>query len=465
MNIRLEEFKKSMSGKRVAVLGIGVSNTPLMKYLSKLGCIITAFDKADAGCLSEYTHKLKDCKIEYSLGEEYLNKLSGFDIIFKTPVIRHDIPELISESKRGALITSEMDVFLDLCPAQTFCVTGSDGKTTTATLIHMMLKQEGYRCWLGGNIGTPLLDKIDSIAQTDKVVLELSSFQLMTMKHSTDIAVITNITPNHLDIHTSMREYIDAKKNIFKYQRQDSALVLNRDDLISGDFGIEAKGAVKYFSKNKIDGIGAYLNDEIVLYKDKKGIKQILDIKSVRLPGMHNIENYMAATAAVADHASVESIRRVAYSFKGVEHRLETVRELNGIRFINDSIASSPNRTIAGLNSFPHKVILIAGGKDKKLDYSIIGPAIRAKVKYMALVGQTSDTIEKAYLSEMKLHPDEAPIEVDKFNTLEKAVESAYKNARHGDTVLFSPASTSFDMFKNFEKRGERFKEIVNSLK
>lgn len=465
MNNRLEAFKDSLAGKRVAVLGIGISNTPLIKYLSKFECSITAFDKADPCNLSEHIEKLKNCKIEYSLGESYLDNLKGFDIIFKTPVIRHDIPELIFEKNRGALITSEIDVLVDLCPALIYGVTGSDGKTTTTTLIYLMLKQAGFNCWLGGNIGIPLLDKIDQIAETDKVVLELSSFQLMSMKHSPDIAVITNITPNHLDIHLSLQEYIDAKKNIFKYQDIGSTLVLNRDDRISGCFGVESPGKVKYFSKSEASDIGAYLYGEEVLYNDGKSVRQILDVNTIRIPGIHNIENYMAAIAATADHVSAANIRKVASSFKGVEHRLETVRELNGVTFINDSIASSPNRTIAGLNSFKQKVILIAGGKDKNLDYSVIGTAIRSKVKYLVLAGETSETIEKAYLKEMEKHTGESNIEIIRFITLEKAVEAAYKNASTGDIVLFSPASTSFDMFKNFEKRGEKFKEIVNNLK
>lgn len=464
MNIKLNEFKENIKGKRVAVLGIGISHIPLIKYLSRHGVDITAFDKSDENKLKDVIKEFKDINIKYSLGVDYLKNLKGFDLIFKTPGMRFDVPELEAAREQGAQVTSEMEVFLKVCPAPIFAVTGSDGKTTTTTLIYNMLIEQGYNCWLGGNIGTPLLNRIDEIKETDKVVLELSSFQLHTMTQSPKVAVVTNLAPNHLDMHKSMEEYVEAKKNIYLHQSAKDKLILNFDNDITRDFHKEAKGKVVYFSRvNEIDS-GAKMNGEMLVYSDGKGDRDIVNAGDIVIPGVHNIENYLAAIAAVIDYVEIDTIRRVATNFKGVEHRIELVRELKGVKFYNDSIASSPSRTIAGLNSFKQKVILIAGGYDKKIPYDVMGEVLVNKLKGLVLIGQTAPKIEQALMDEMRKTGYGKDIVIIRCDTLKEAVERAYECAKSGDIITMSPASASFDMFKNFEERGKQFKDIVNSL-
>ncbi|HHW32427.1 MAG TPA: UDP-N-acetylmuramoyl-L-alanine--D-glutamate ligase [Clostridiaceae bacterium] len=465
MNNKLAEFKNQIKDKKVAILGIGISNTPLAKYLNSIGVKdITVFDRADRNKLEPTLKNLEGLNIRYSLGENYLDQLKGFDIIFKTPVVRFDIPELVRERERGAVITSEMEVFLELCPAQVFGVTGSDGKTTTTTLIYNILKQKGYNCWLGGNIGTPLLDKIDEIRETDKVVLELSSFQLHTMKSSPDVSVVTNVSPNHLDVHKSMEEYTDAKKNIFRYQTSADRLVVNYDNEITRKFADDAKGKTVFFSSSNTLKEGAFLKDGYIVYRDSDSEKYIVDIESILLPGMHNVENYLAATAAVIDYVEPGDIEKVAKTFKGVEHRMELVREVGGVKFYNDSIGSSPSRTIAGLKAFKQKVILIAGGYDKNISYEDMGTIIVDKVKKLILLGPTAPKIAAALENEIKRTGKGSDIPVIFCKTYEEAVENSYRDTVKGDIVVLSPASASFDMFKNFEERGNKFKELVNML-
>lgn len=472
MNTKLENFKREIRNKRVAVLGMGISNTPLIRYLVNLGVDITAFDKAKEDQLQDTLKKLNGLNIKLCLGDDYLKELNGFDIIFKTPVVRFDTPELLLEKERGAEITSEMEVFLDLCPAEVFGVTGSDGKTTTTTLIYNMLKEEGYNCWLGGNIGIPLLEHIDEIKEEDKVVLELSSFQLHTMRNSPDIAVVTNLSPNHLDVHKSYEEYIDAKRNIFRYQTSKGRLVLNYDNEVTRGFSGEAKSNVVYFSRlNKLDK-GAFLERDVLVYRirsnhffeNEDNTINIVSSDDILIPGNHNVENYLAAIAATYDYVQIENIKKVAMTFKGVDHRIELVRELNGIKFYNSSIDTSPNRTAAALRTFKQKVILIAGGKDKGIPYDSIGEVIVEKVKALVLIGANIDKIEKAFIDEVERTGNGREIPVYRCKTYEEAVNTARFAASEGDIVILSPASTSFDMFKNFEERGNRFKEIVNKL-
>lgn len=465
MNIKLEEYKKKIKNKKVAVLGMGVSNTPLIKYLAGLNVDVTAFDKADAEKLQPVLEELKGLNVKYSLGPKYLENLKGFDIIFKTPVVRFDIPELVRAREEGAEVTSEMEVFVELCPAQIFAVTGSDGKTTTTTLIYEMLKREGYKCWLGGNIGYPLLSRIDEINETDKVVLELSSFQLHTMTTSPDIAVITNVSPNHLDVHKSMEEYVDAKKNIFRFQTEKNKLILNYNNDITRSMADEAKSKVVFFSRlNELDE-GSFLKNDTLVYKERNEVKSLVKASDIFIRGAHNVENYLAASAAVIDYVKPETIHDVAVEFKGVPHRMEFVREVNGVSFYNDAIGTSPARTIAGLKSFDEKVILIAGGYDKKISYDEMGEVLAEKVKTLVLTGPTAAKISEALDKEIRRTGNDVEVDVIMCTTFEEAVEKAYKSAKPGDKVVLSPASASFDMFKNFEEKGNRFKQLVNEIK
>ena len=359
MNRKLDYFKTYMLGRKVAVLGVGVSNRPLIRYIHRLGAVITAFDMA--GPSDEVLRRTMDdfqaegIGISWSLGKDYLKNLKGFDMVFRTPKVRFDIPELLAERERGAVITSEMEVFLELCPAKTFGVTGSDGKTTTTTLISLFLKEEGYRVWLGGNIGTPLLDRIDEVEDADMVVLELSSFQLHTMRRSTDVAVVTNISPNHLDVHKDYQEYIDAKKNLMLYQSFMGRLVLNASNYESKSLSPEARGRVVFFSRgDEGPNPGAFLKDGVLTYQEPaKGISvPVVPAAEIVIPGRHNQENYLAAVAATFEYVSPASMARVARTFRGVEHRMELVRELDGVRYFNSSIDTSPTRTKAAKDNF-----------------------------------------------------------------------------------------------------------------
>lgn len=464
-NKNLEEFKTYVKGKYVAIMGMGVSNTPLIKYLMDLDANITVFDKKseeelDKSLIEEYAIQ----GVKFSLGENYLKNLVGYDIIFRSPSMRPDIPELEKELDRGAILTSEIEMLIDLCPGKIIGITGSDGKTTTTTLIYKMLEAAGYHCYLGGNIGIPLFAKIDEMRSEDIIVLELSSFQLMTLKKSPQIAVVTNVSPNHLDIHKSYEEYIEAKKNIFKYQDKDGIVVLNYDNDITRDFSLEAKGEVRYFSTRvKLDD-GVILDNNMIKISEDKIRKQIINVDDILLLGAHNIENACTAIAAVKDLVKPEDIVSVLTTFKGVEHRNEFVRLLNGVKWYNDSIGSSPTRTIAGLVSFKNKVILIAGGYDKHLDYTDMGRYIVDHVKTLVLLGQTKEKIKTATLQEIERRGGNIDLPIIECTSLEEAVNKAYEVASEGDTVFFSPASASFDMFKNFEERGNKYKELVHSI-
>lgn len=454
---KLDEFKYNVAGKNITVIGIGISNLPLIKYLVSLGANVTACDRRSAEDLGENYTELEKLGVKFNLGDGYLNNLSG-DMIFKTPGMRYDVPELLKAKENGSIITSEMEVFFEVCPSHIIAVTGSDGKTTTTTLIHKMMTDAGYKTWLGGNIGNPLLTDTEKMKENDWVILELSSFQLHTMRKSPEIAVITNISPNHLDMHKDYKEYIDAKKNIMLYQNEGDTLIVNADNQVTADIGKSANGAVKYFSRNGMADV--YLDGNII----KRGIVEILNIKDIKIPGMHNVENYMAAIAAVSGLVSKEVIVNVAKTFGGVEHRIELVRTLDGVKYYNSSIDSSPNRTINTLRVFPNKVIMIAGGKDKGIPYDEIGPALAEHVKVLILIGATSDKIQEALDAEINKTGNGKDIEVIRATSYENAVNTARSKAHDGDVVLLSPASTSFDMFRNFEERGNLFKKIVNEL-
>lgn len=456
-NKKLKEFESQMNKKRVTVIGIGISNLPLIKYLVRLGAEVTARDKRTAEKLGDTYNDLKALGVNLVLGDNYLEGIDA-QIIFKTPGMRYDIPELNEARKKGSIVTSEMEVFFDVCPAHIIGITGSDGKTTTTTLIYKMLEKQGYKTWLGGNIGNPLLIDTKKMNRQDYVVLELSSFQLHTMRKSPEIAVITNISPNHLDMHKDYEEYIDAKKNIMKYQTEKNILVANSGNDITRKIGEEAKGEYRCFSSKNVALV--YIENDTICY----GSEKILKISDIKIPGMHNVENYMAAIAAVHDLVSVEAINEIAKTFGGVEHRIELVREKDGVRYYNSSIDSSPNRTINTLKVFKDKVIMISGGKDKGIPYDDIGEPIINGVKTLILIGATAGVIEDAVNNAYKKLNIEPCVKILHAKEYKEAVSLAQQNAKKGDIVLLSPASTSFDMFSNFEERGNLFKKLVNEL-
>ena len=447
----LNEYIASIKSKNVAVVGIGVSNLPLIDFLISCGANVTACDKMSRDMAGENILALEKKGVALRLGENYLSNLD-FDVIFKSPGIRPDIPEFEMAKRNGAILTSEMELFFEICPCRIIAVTGSDGKTTTTTLIGEMLKKEGYTCHIGGNIGKPLVAEVETMTEKDMAILELSSFQLFTMRKSPEIAVITNISPNHLDWHKDFNEYIDAKKNIMKYQKESDVLITNMDNDISKSIGSEAKAKNLTFSRMG-DGF-VHIESGAIFYGDEK----VINVSDINLPGTHNVENYMAAIGAVRPFVSLETIEYIARNFGGVEHRIEFVREINGIKFYNDSIASSPTRTMAALNSFDDKIVLIAGGYDKKIPFDELGVKINEKVRELVLVGDTAEKIKKAVLNAGN------SVNITVCNTFEEAVMTAYNKAKPGENVVLSPACASFDLFKNFMLRGETFKNIVNGI-
>ncbi len=445
-----EEYFASLRGKRIAVLGLGVSNRPLVRLLLEFGCDVVGCDRTPREKLENEVLELERLGCKLHVGDDYLAGVEA-DVVFRTPGMHPGNPAIQALKERGAEVTSEMEVFFEVSPCHLIAVTGSDGKTTTTTLIAEMLKAAGKTVWLGGNIGTPLLPLVRQMQKEDFAVVELSSFQLMDMRRSPQRALITNLAPNHLDIHKDMDEYVDAKKNIFRYQGEGDLLVLNADNPITASF--RGPGKTRFFSR--LGEGDVCIRDGVIC----RGQTPVLPVSDILLPGVHNVENYMAAIAMVEGLASDEDIRQVAKTFGGVEHRIELVRIKDGVRFYNDSIASSPTRTIAGLRSFPEKVILIAGGYDKHIPYDPLGPEICAHVKKLFLNGATGPKIRAA----VERCPGDKPEMVD-CPDFASAVKAAAEAAEPGDVVLMSPASAAFDQFKNFMVRGNYFKELVKEL-
>ena len=457
----MDRYLHGMQGKRVAVIGIGISNTPLIRLLRQAGISVTACDKSGRESFGPLADELENLGVELRLGPGYLEGLDQ-EVIFRTPGMHPDTPALAQAKARGSVVTSEMEAFFQVCPCPIIAVTGSDGKTTTTTIISQLMERAGHRVFVGGNIGHPLLAEVPGMVKEDWAVLELSSFQLMTMDRSPRIAVVTNLAPNHLDIHKSMEEYVAAKENIFLYQSPEDKVVLNFDNNITRDFAGKAPGRVMFFSRQGGDTSGVYLRDGIIRVNGARGDHAVLDTADILLPGAHNVENYMAAIAAVEGLVPDQVIRDYARTFAGVEHRIELVRTLDGVRYYNDSIASSPTRTMAGLRSFREKVILIAGGYDKHIPYEPLGPDLVAHVKLLILTGATAPKIRAAAEGAPGYDPQALPIL--ETEDLAAAVAEARRQAQPGDVVILSPASASFDRYKNFMERGQAFKDLVNGL-
>ena len=445
-----EQYFTALRGKRIAVLGLGVSNRPLVRLLLEFGCDVTGCDRTPREKLDQEVLDLEKAGCVLRCGDGYLDGVEA-DVLFRTPGMHPGNPAIRALADKGAYVTSEMEVFFEVCPCNLIAVTGSDGKTTTTTLISEMLKADGKTVWLGGNIGTPLLPLVRQMKAEDFAVVELSSFQLMDMTRSPERAVVTNLAPNHLDVHKDMEEYVAAKTNIFRYQGKEDLLILNGDNAITD--GFTGKGITRKFSRQGQAHV--CIREGFIC----RGGQPVLAVEDILLPGVHNIENYMAAIAVVEGLVSDEDIRYVAKNFGGVEHRIELVRIKDGVRFYNDSIASSPSRTIAGLRSFPEKVILIAGGYDKHIPYDELGPEICKHVKKLFLGGATGPQIRAAVENCGGQQP-----EIYDCENFEDAVRQAAKAARAGDVVLMSPASAAFDQFKNFMVRGAFYKKLVKEL-
>lgn len=463
-NSKLEEFNNYLDGRRVAIIGLGVSNIPLIEYMHEVGAEVVVFDNRNIDKIdSEIINKVICYDMEYSLGENYLSKLVDFDIIFRSPSCLPTNPALQLEASRGAIVTTEIEMFMELCPGTIIGVTGSDGKTTTTTLIYEILKAGGYNTYLGGNIGYPLFTKVGEMKPEDMVVLELSSFQLMNMKISPKVSVVTNITPNHLNIHEDMDEYIEAKKCILSNQTENDTVILNYDNNITKDFAKDAKGKVIFFSNIAKITDGYMVDSKSIKFCQGDRRTHILETKNMKIKGLHNYMNAACAIAATRNYVDLSLVVKTICEFEGVEHRLELVKETEDrIKWYNDSASSSPTRTIVALNAFPTKnVILIAGGYDKNLEYEPLAKPIINSCKSLILIGQTANKIKEVVENEQILKVGIKNLDIYKCESLEEAVNLAKKISSKGDIVLFSPASASFDMFKNFAERGKKFKELV----
>ncbi|MBQ4568841.1 MAG: UDP-N-acetylmuramoyl-L-alanine--D-glutamate ligase [Ruminococcus sp.] len=462
MSSKIKEYFENIKGKKVAFIGLGRSNLPLMKMFCDAGAVVYACDSRSEDALGDYAALAKSFGATLCTGKSYLEDLD-VEMVFRTPGMNYNHPALVAMRANGIFVTSEMELFFELCPCRIIAVTGSDGKTTTTTIISELLKKEGYTVHLGGNIGNSLMPEIFNIKSEDFAVVELSSFQMISMSKSPCVSVVTNVAPNHLDVHKDMNEYIDAKRNIVKFQNLDDLAVLNLDNEISSSFEESTDATVYKFSRRNEVERGAFVRDDVIYFRDKSGEVPVLNVKDIIIPGLHNVENYMAAICAVKKFVSIDTILKVAQTFTGVKHRAQLVRTLNGVKYYNDSIASSPTRTACGMLSlFEQKIILICGGYDKNIPYAPLGPIICSKVKVLILLGATGPKIEQA-VRDCAEFSEGMPV-ILHADSMEQAVNLARDNAVFGDIVALSPASASFDMYKDFEQRGEHFMSIVKEL-
>lgn len=463
----LNLFLKKLANKKIAFIGVGISNLNIIEFFLEKSIkpsSLTILDVNEQNCSNEKMLNLKQLGVNFIFGKNYLNDLTDFDVVVRSPGVYFNKPEIQNAIKNGVVVTSELELFFDFCPCKIVAVTGSDGKTTTTSLIASILKEQGFKVHLGGNIGAPVFNKIEKIKPNDLAVLEISNFQLISMRRSPNIAIVTNISPNHLDVHKNMEEYIDAKLNLLKHQTAFDTAILNSDDAHYAEFENETRGFVKNFSINNKVKNGAFFNpdDKNIYYSKNSNTTLVLSANEIAIPGLHNVKNYLAAISATFELVSIDAIKATAKNFKGVEHRLEFVLEKNGVRWFNDSIATTPTRTMAALNCFESKkIILIAGGSDKKNSFDELAEKILEKVKVLILLGATAKKIEQS-LKSCENFKKTMNFKLEHVKNINQAVEVAAQFAKYGDSVLLSPACASFDMFANFEDRGLTFKNILS---
>ncbi|MGA9348878.1 MAG: UDP-N-acetylmuramoyl-L-alanine--D-glutamate ligase [Anaerolineae bacterium] len=464
----VESYSPLFKGKRVTIIGLAREGTALARFLAEQGAIVTVSDLKKEEELQENVARLKGLPIRFVLGGHPGEILTQTDVLFLSPGVPLEAPILTEARRRGIPISSETKLFTELCPAPIIGITGSSGKTTTVSLVGRMLKASGFRTWVGGNIGQPLIGHLGKIEPTDKVVMELSSFQLEIMEWSPAIAAILNITPNHLDRHPSMEAYTEAKLNILRFQQPGDVAVLGYD--LIKDHGSRIthhESRVLSFSLSEEVEQGAFLRDGDIILRLGDTEQPVCPVDKVKLLGRHNLENVLAACviAAVAG-ASRQAMANVATTFEGVEHRLELVREIGGVRYYNDSIATSPERTVAALRSFDQPIVLLAGGRDKHLPWDEMARLTLQKARRLILFGEAAPIIEEAIrVSSLEFRvPMDLGRLVHRCQSLDEAVEVAAEEAKPGDVVLLSPGGTSFDAFRDFVKRGERFRQLVKAL-
>ena len=471
-----DKLKNSLQGKRCALLGLGISNLPLLKLLLSLDADtqITVYDKKTPREIGQDALEFEKMGVAFVSGESCFDDIEA-DIIFRSPGIRPDREGIRRAVEKGAELSSEMELFLSLTPARTFAITGSDGKTTTTTICGKLLSASG-RTFVGGNIGRPLIDLCGKMNQKDSAVLELSSFQLMSMTQCPEVAAITNITPNHMDWHTTEDEYANAKYNIVG--KDTRRVVVNADNEKTRRFGkrllSEGEREVIFFSssaRSYFDVLKKPEENAAVIFarggdiyiSDGKSSELLLDISLIRVPGKHNLENYMTAIGMTYGYVDKSVYAAVASRFGGVEHRLELVRRKDNVDYYNSSIDSSPTRTTAALSALAGRdIVVICGGYDKNLDYAPLAESLYRYARAVVLTGATAPKIKAAIEACDK--KENGRLKVVEAKSFERAVSVASGLSVSGGCVLLSPASASFDRFKNFAERGKYFKELVKKL-
>jgi UDP-N-acetylmuramoylalanine--D-glutamate ligase len=470
------------------IVGLGREGTALARFLATRGARVIVTDTQPASALSENVVSLSDLTVSYALGGHPLSLLEDVDVVFVSPGVPLEIPLLLEARRRNLPLSSETRLFSRLCPAPVVGITGSSGKTTTTALVGEMLKCAGRRTWVGGNIGQPLIGHLDDIAPTDVVVIELSSFQLEffapfslgvqdtrlpfpseyfdSSGWSPPVAAILNITPNHLDRHATMDAYIAAKSHILSHQERGDIAVLSWDNPITRGIGdsLRADRRLLWFSTHQEVPEGAFLRDDELVVRLGAQESLVCQTRELGLLGRHNVENALAACAlARATRAPIQALRQAATTFTGVEHRLELVRERNDVKWYDDSIATTPERTVAALQTFPEgSIVLLAGGRDKHLPWEDMAGMTRRRVHHLVLFGEAAGLIEEAVRGSEQSGPEIC--QVRNAGTLERAVEIADSVAQPGDVVLLSPGGTSFDAYRDFAERGDHFRQLVDAL-
>lgn len=450
--------------KKVSIIGLGREGMALARFHAQRGATVTVSDLKTEEEVAERIEGLSEFLIRFELGGHPQSLLDA-DVIYVSPGVPQDIPLLVEARKRGIPISSETRLFFSLCSAPIIGITGSSGKTTTVTLVGQILERAGRQTWVGGNIGSPLIELVEEIGPEAIVVTELSSFQLENLDRSPHIACVLNITPNHLDRHKTMEAYRAAKLNILRHQGRKDYAILNRDDPATHALLPECQGRTLLFSRLEEVEAGAFLREGriIIRWADER---EVCERGDIRLLGDHNLENVLAACAiSAAAEAPTEAMAEVCTTFAGVEHRLELVREVAGVSYYNDSIATSPERAIAALRSFDQPIVLLAGGRGKGLPFEELAGLIVQKVRYLILFGEEAPAIEEAvHEAGKRAGVAETPI-IKHVGDLEEAVNLAAQVGQRGDIILLSPACTSFDIYRDFVERGEHFKYLVGKLR
>ncbi len=457
--------RSEIRDQKFVVLGLARQGIAVARWLASQGAQVTVSDIKPADQLKDAIEALRDVEVKYVLGGHPPTLLDECDVLCLSGGVPIDLPIVMAARQGSIPLTNDAQLFVERCPAPIIGITGSAGKTTTTTLVGEIMRAAQYTTYVGGNIGNPLIGDLGSITPRDRVVMELSSFQLELMSSSPHIAAVLNITPNHLDRHPSMEAYVKAKAHILEHQSFDDTAVLGHDDPIARSLAGRANGYVRFFSREKIVGRGAFLSGERIVIVQNQAI-EVCRLNDIQLRGAHNVLNVLAACAitAAAGNVDVEAMAHVIREFKGVAHRLQLIREVNGARYYDDSIATAPERLIAGVSAFDEPVVLLAGGRDKHLPWADAARTIVSHVRELIVFGEMAVLVRQAVEAQLSTAESRMLSQIHHVHTLDEAVAKAAQVARSGDVVLLSPGGTSFDAFKDFAERGDRFQELVKAL-